>query len=58
MKQIILDVLDHKVLKMKNKIMLRSLETKIKEDRIIKTISNELVKLVAKLQNIKRVSDD
>jgi len=58
MKQIILDVLDHKVLKKKNKIMLRSLETKIKEDRIIKTISNELVKLVAELQNIKRVSDD
>ena len=54
MKQIILDVLDHKILRRKNKIMLKSLETKFTEDRIIKMLSKELTKLVVKLQNIKK----
>lgn len=54
MKQKLLNIIDHRLLKNKNKILLKAIANESGEDKIIKTISNEIVKLILRLNKIKK----
>lgn len=54
MKINLLDILDHKVLRSKNNIVIKSLKSNKSEDSVIRTISREIVKLISQLQNVKK----
>ena len=54
MKINLLNVIDHEILRKKNNILLKALKNKSGEDKIIRTIANEVVKLIIRLNKNKK----
>ncbi len=54
MKPNILNILDHKILKKKNNILQKALKNEKDEDKIIKTISSEIIKMIIRFNKIRK----
>lgn len=58
MNQNLYNILEHRLLSRKNKIVTSSLENFDNEDKITNTISTEIAKLFLRIQSLRKVKND